>query len=135
MTLKGQNIILSIVTIAIIGIAVVYLIYDDAIGEANEEGKKMKCKENTEQSFTGTITEVNRYEYSSFMNKNFFALSIKTADSINKFIDYQFNLETSENVLDFAKVGQTIIKHKGIESFDLIDDQGIEGTFKVPDCE
>ena len=86
-------------------------------------------------SLTVPRNEINRYDYDKFMNKNFFALSIKTNDTIIEFINYQFNLEPSKNILDFVKVGQTIIKSKNSDSFDLIDNYGIKRTFKIPYCD
>jgi hypothetical protein len=119
----------------LIGFGGVYLTYYLSMKDANEKGKQMKCKENMEQSFLGIVTEINRYDYDQFMNKNFFALSIKTNDTTIKFIDYQFNLEQSKNILDFAKVGLTIIKKQNSDSFDIIDNYGIKRTFKIPHCD
>jgi hypothetical protein len=136
MTKKKTKIWSTIIgAIILIGFGGVYLTYYLSMKDANEKGKHMKCKENMEQSFLGTVTEINRYDYDQFMNKNFFALSIKTNDTTIKFIDYQFNLEPSKNILDFAKVGQTIIKSKNSDSFDLIDNYGIKRTFKIPYCD
>lgn len=134
MTSKTRFFPIIAVALTIIGFAIIYLIYYLSMQEANENGKKMNCKENIEQSFLGTIIEIKRYEYSEFMKNNFFALSIKTNDSLKKFIDYQFNLETNKNILYFAKKGQTILKVKGNKTFTIMDNYGIQKTYTIPYC-
>ena len=56
--------------IILFGFGGVYLTYYLSMKDANENGKQMKCKENMEQSFLGTVNEINRYDYDKFMNKN-----------------------------------------------------------------
>ena len=131
---QARNILIGLLAIIIISFASFYYAYYISMQEANEKGKQMKCKEFIEQSFFGTITKIERFEDSDFMNKNFFALSIKTNDSLNKFIDYQFNLEPNKNILAFAKVGQLIFKHKNKDTFELIDHYEKKRTYKLPFC-
>ncbi len=106
-----------------------------AIEKSNKEASISKCKDGILQTFTGTIQEVDRYDYDNYMNKNFFSLHIKTTDSTNKHIDYQFILETNKVVLDFAQAGQQIRKDKGNDFFKITNSSGQQKTFKIPDCD
>lgn len=68
------------------------------------------------------------------MNKDFFCLKIETTDTMNKFIDYQVNMEPYKDILTFAKSGQKILKRKGKDTFVIFIDERNQKTFSIPDC-
>jgi len=111
-----------------------WLQYYWAMEKSNRETVRAKCEEGIEQNFSGTIEKINRYEYSEFMTKNFFALEILTSDSLDRYKTYQFNLKEYNDVLEFSKVGQGIEKIKGTDTFTLTADNGENRTFTIPDC-
>ncbi|MBS1507049.1 MAG: hypothetical protein JSS79_10425 [Bacteroidetes bacterium] len=105
-----------------------------ATEKSNKEAGEAKCKDGIADEFSGTIEKVQRYEYSDFMKKKFFALEIKTTDSSDKFRTYQFNLEEYRDVLEFVATGQEIKKVKGQDTFVLRTNHGQEMNFTIPDC-
>jgi hypothetical protein len=132
---KKVIIIFSIIVIcSVLYYGLFWLRYYLALEKSSEETKLSKCKDGIEEEFSGTIDRVNRYEYSDFMNKNFFALEILTTDSLDKFKTYHFNLKEYRDILDFANVGQRIKKIKGQDTFILNSDRGQERSFTIPDC-
>jgi len=102
--------------------------------KSNKETVEKKCKDVIADEFFGTIQKIERYEYSDFMNENFFALEITTTDSTNRFRTYQFNLDEYKEVLEFASNGQMIEKLKGQDVFVLTTIEGQKKYFIIPDC-
>ena len=127
----GLLVIAGLVTI---GYGQFWLRYYWATEESNKETTQTKCNDGIGEEFTGTIKKIERFEYSDFMNKNFFALEIRTNDSLNNFRTYQFSLEPYRDVLDFAKSGQVITKKRGQNNFTLKTDLEQQKSFVIPDC-
>ena len=96
---------------------------------------EISCVEQTNQFYSGKIYKVLRYEYSGYMNQNFFGLEILTLDSTENRISYQYLIESNSDLLEFAEIGQAIKKEIGNDYFELISKNGTSKTFKVPDCE
>jgi hypothetical protein len=112
-----------------------WAVYYFSMKKSNKEAMEISCVEQTNQSYDGKIDKVLRYEYSGYMNQNFFGLDILTEDSTENRISYQFLIKSNSDLLKFAEVGQAIKKEKGKDYFELTLKNGISKTFKVPDCE
>lgn len=128
----------TIVSILIGGLLIYFgfwALYYFSMKEANEKGRQMSCQENIQEEFQGKIRTIDRYEYSSFMNENFFGLNIKTNDTLKKSISYQFDIEENKDLLEFVKTGQAIRKERGKDIFLLTTSDGVTKNFKVPDCD
>ncbi|MFZ4400997.1 MAG: hypothetical protein ACOYO1_13250 [Bacteroidales bacterium] len=102
--------------------------------KANKEVLEISCKENTEQEFVGRIIDINTFDYSDYMNGQFFNLHIRINDSTKEYIDYLYSLKPNREILDFAKVGQKAIMIKGEYTFKLTDSTGVQRTFKIAKC-
>ena len=102
--------------------------------KSNKETIISKCNDGIIQSFSGSIVKIDRYEYDEFMSKSFFTLKIKTTDTSNTYIDYQFHLEHYKNILNFTKPGQKVLKEKGKDTFIVFTDNTHKRTFTIPDC-
>lgn len=112
-----------------------WAVYYFSMKKAKKEAMEISCVEQTNQSYKGKIQNVLRYEYSGFMNQNFFGLDIVTNDSTENRISYQFLIESNSDLLELAEIGQEIKKEKGKDYFELTLKNGISKTFKVPNCE
>jgi hypothetical protein len=109
--------------------------YYFSMQRVNARAKVTKCLEGQNLSFEGIVTRIDRYEYSNFMNKNYFGLTIKTADTTNRYIDWQFLIEESRVILNVVTVGQKVQKIKGDKFFYLYVIGGQRKVFKVPYCD
>lgn len=102
--------------------------------ESNQKAVLRKCEENLNESFEAIVTNVERYEYDSFMHGRYFSFSIKTEDSISKSLSYLFNLPENKELLEFIKIGQKVRKQNGNNKFSLTDKTEIR-LFIIPYCD
>ncbi len=127
-----------IIGIVLLGALLYYFsfwtVYYFSMKEANKEAMEVSCAEQNSQSYNGKIKNLLRYEYSEYMNQNFFGLDIVTNNSGEKIISYNFSIESNSNLLEFVESGQEVKKVKGKDYFELISKNGVSKTFKVPDC-
>ena len=128
----------TIVSIVVCGLLIYFgfwAVYYFSMKEMNEKSRQMNCQENIKEEFQGNIQTVDRYEYSTYMNENFFGLEINTKDTLKKSVTYQFDIEGNKDLLEFVKTGQAIRKQKGNDIFLLTTSDGITKHFKVPNCD
>lgn len=107
--------------------------YSMTIREMNKESRERQCVYETVESFKGKITRINRYEYSDYMNKNLFGLEIKTQSPIDTIIEYQFEIKKYADLLKSVNLGDTILKLKNKNTFELTKDGGKK--YKTPHCD
>jgi|GEM_PF-4058578 len=100
----------------------------------NARAKVSRCIEGQDLAFEGVVSGINRYEYSSFMNNNYFGIDIKTGDTTNKFIYWQFTLKENKDLLNIVSVGQGVRKVKGSKTFTLFVTKDVEKEFALPYC-
>ena len=134
MTRKDGITVLTIGLLCLIGYAGFWVKYYFSMQEAGKEGLENACRENIEQEFSGRITDISTFDYDNFMHGRFFTLHIRINDSTKGYVDYHYNLKPNNEILDFAKVGQTAVKIKGEDIYQLIDSTGEQGTFKIAEC-
>ena len=134
MTKKVGITVLTIGLLCLLGYAGFWVKYYFSMQEANNEGLENACRENIEQEFSGRIIDINTFDYDNFMRGRFFNLHIRINDSTKEYVDYHYNLKPNKEILDFAKVGQTAIKHRDEITFILIDSTGTEKRFKIAKC-
>lgn len=126
--------IIILVLAVVIFIGQFYVRYYLAIEKSNKESTITDCTDNINESFKGEIYQINRFEYDSYMNKNFFLIKIKLADSLHSYINYQYVLEPYKEILTYARLGQKVIKVKGKNTFTLYLDSNKTKSFSVPSC-
>jgi hypothetical protein len=130
----GQ-VVLTFVVIAVLFYVGLWVAYYFATEKSNRETRITRCKEDQEAYFEGEIIRIDRYEYSSFMNSNYFGLEIKTNDTARQFVTYQFDLKSRKTVLDFVSIGQKMRKEKGSTNFILFIENDKRKEFKLPYCD
>jgi hypothetical protein len=108
--------------------------YYFSVKDANRKGRETACTTEKEQEFLGQIVAINRFEYDNFMHGRFFNLRIKMDKSNPKYVDYHYNLKPNIEILDFARVGQKVVKMKGEDICHLTDSTGLKATFKIGKC-
>ena len=126
---------LTFVIVAVLFYVGFWVAYYFATEKSNREAKITRCKEDQESHFEGEIISIDRYEYSSFMNSNYFGLQIKSNDTANQFVTYQFDLKSRKTILDFVSIGQKVRKEKGSTNFILFIANDKRKNFKLPYCD
>ena len=102
--------------------------------ESNARTTMLKCLEGQTLAFEGVVSGINRYEYSSFMNKNVFGVTIKTEDTTNRFIHWQFRVKEGKDILKVISVGQKLRKIGGSKTFFLFVNNHNKQEFNIPYC-
>lgn len=134
MTKRAGIIILTIGLLCLLGYGGFWVSYYFEMQKANKEALEMACRENIEQEFVGRIIDINTFDYSEYMHDRFFNLHIRINDSTKEAVDYHYNLKPNKEILDFAKLGQKVLKVKGQDTFVLTDSTGEEKVFKIAKC-
>jgi hypothetical protein len=135
MTRRGIVIILlAIAMFCLLGyFCMMWMLYS-SMSSVNNEQREIHCKEQTAQEFEGRIIDINTFDYSDYMRGRFFNLKIKISDSTNTYVDYHYLLKPNQDILEFAEVGQKVIKSPGKDTFTLVDSTGVQRTFKIAEC-
>ena len=128
---KGTILLVVFALVLYVGFWAYYWI---SMREQNEKAKVNKCLEGQAFAFEGEILRVSRYEYDTYMNGKFFGIDIRTADSSNEFITWQFTVNEDRNLLDFIEVGQKVSKVSGSKTFTVTGTNGRKQEFNVPYC-
>jgi hypothetical protein len=95
----------------------------------------MACRENMKANFMGTVIEIDKNENDNFMYNRFFQITIRTHDTLTKFIHYQFNLPEADALLNSIHVGDSVQKNPGTDYFILCDSLGHRAEFKIENCD
>jgi cbb3-type cytochrome oxidase subunit 3 len=131
---KATKVTIGLIVLCLLLYAGFWLAYYSSMQGANAKANVSKCSEEQEVTFEGVVSRINRYEYSSHMNKNFFGVVIKTTDSTNNFIYWQFGFPGHQEILTVISPGQRVVKARGSKSFTLFVTKDIKKEFAIPFC-
>ncbi|MEL6668645.1 MAG: hypothetical protein AAFP08_06720 [Bacteroidota bacterium] len=105
-----------------------------SIKEANREAQIMRCQEDYLKSFEGGVYSIDQYEYSEYMNKNLFGISVNWVSPERPYVRLQFSRKKYPELLEILEEDQCIYKSSGDSTFTLILKNGEERQFLMPSC-
>lgn len=124
----------GIFIIGVLGGIYYFFQYFFALAESNNEALEANCKKEISSGYKGTIENIQKYEYSDYMNKNFIGFDILTYSDSSKYFHYQFKIDGNEDLINFTGIGDSIIKHPNEELLTIKKESGDLKSFKLPNC-
>ena len=112
----------------------VWGIFVETQKEMDQKSKKEACHFEILSEFEGKIEEIERYEYSKYMNENLFGIKIKISNPNDSFVNFQFDLKKNKKLIEKIYKGQRIKKRKGSSKFQIELKEGIMENFNTPNC-